>query len=202
MLKIYGDARSRAFRCAWLLRELGIDFEHVPVDLKAARSNEFLAINPNGKVPALVDGDFVLVESIAINLYLAKKFGGELAPRTAEEEALILQFSFWAVSECESDAIVVFTNKFPRSGRIPGDAEAAQAAAALKKPLQVLDQALAQRPYLVGERFTVADLNVASILSGAKAAGLDLSGEPNVARWLSGCLRRPAQRETVRSMSA
>jgi glutathione S-transferase len=201
MLRIYGDARTRAFRCAWLLRELAVEFEHVPVDLGAARSIEFLAINPNGKVPALVDGTFVVWESIAINLYLTKKYGGELAPRTLEEEALILQWSLWVVSECEQNALAVFNHKFPRFGRQPSDAEAAQAAQRLKQPLSVLEQALASKPYLLGDRFTVADLNVVSILAGAKAAGLDLGDVPDVARWFSSCLRRPAQRETVRAMT-
>jgi len=202
MLKIYGDARSRAYRCVWMLRELGLDFEQIPVDLASARDRSFLAINPNGKVPALVDGPFALWESIAINLYLAKKFDSELAPRTLEEEARTLQWSLWAVTECEPHAVTLFNHTFPRAARSTSDADAAAAAAKLGKVLPVLDGALANSPYLLGDRFTVADLNVASIVSGAKAAGLDLTAVPNAKRWLSECLRRPAQREAVRAMTA
>jgi glutathione S-transferase len=202
MLKIYGDARSRAYRCVWLMRELGLEFEQIPVDLSSARDAAFIAINPNGKVPALVDGSFALWESIAINLYLAKKVASELAPRTLEEEARVLQWSFWAVTECEPHSVTLFNHAFPRATRTTSDADVAAATAKLGKVLPVLDGALAKSAYLLGERFTVADLNVASIVSGAKAAGLDLSAVPNVKRWLSDCLRRPAQREAVRAMTA
>jgi glutathione S-transferase len=202
MLKIYGDARSRAYRCIWLLRELGLDFEQIPVDLSSERDSAFLAINPNGKVPALVDGSFALWESIAINLYLAKKFESDLTPRTLEEEAQTLQWSLWAVTECEASAVTLFNHTFPRAARSTSDLEAAAAAAKLGKVLPVLDGALARSAYLLGARFTVADLNVVSIVSGAKAAGLDLTPFPNVKRWLSDCLRRPAQREAVRAMTA
>jgi glutathione S-transferase len=202
MLKIYGDARSRAYRCVWLMREIGLEFEQIPVDLSSRRDAAFLAINPNGKVPALVDGSFALWESIAINLYLAKKIPSELAPRTLEEEALTLQWSFWGVTECEPHSVTLFNHAFPRATRTTSEADAAAAAAKLGKVLPVLDGALAKSPYLLGDRFTVADLNVASIVSGAKAAGLDLSAVPNVKRWLSDCLRRPAQREAVRAMTA
>jgi glutathione S-transferase len=202
MLKIYGDVRSRAYRCVWLIREIGLEFEQIPVDLSSARDAVFLAINPNGKVPALVDGSFALWESIAINLYLAKKFVSDLTPRTLEEEARALQWSLWGVTECEPHSVTLFTHMFPRATRTTSDADAAAATAKLGKVLPVLDGALAESAYLLGDRFTVADLNVASIVSGAKAAGLDLSAVPNVKRWLSECLRRPAQRETVRAMTA
>ena len=74
-LRIYGIARTRAFRALWVAKELGLDFEHLPIEIgdDGAKSPEFLAINPNGRLPVIVDGDFVLFESLAITLYLAKK---------------------------------------------------------------------------------------------------------------------------------
>ena len=84
-LKIYGMARTRAFRALWVAMELGIDYEHIPVEIgdAGARTAEFLAINPNGRLPVIVDGDFVLFESLAITMYLAKKHGtGTLYPST------------------------------------------------------------------------------------------------------------------------
>ena len=84
-LRIYGIARTRAFRALWMANELGLDYEHLPIEIGAggARSPEFLAINPNGRLPFIVDNGFVLFESLAITLYLAKKHSnGKLYPRT------------------------------------------------------------------------------------------------------------------------
>ena len=77
-VQLYGHARSRAFRCLWLLEELGIPYEHHPVRFDTAEIHEpaYLAINPNGRVPALRDGELVIWESLAINHYLVDKYGG------------------------------------------------------------------------------------------------------------------------------
>ena len=74
-LRIYGIARTRAFRALWVAMELGIDYEHIPLEIGSAgaRTAEFLAVNPNGRLPAIDDDGFVLWESLAITLYLAKK---------------------------------------------------------------------------------------------------------------------------------
>src|SRR5215472_16306783 len=89
-VKIYGVARTRAFRALWIAEELGLAYEHVPIEIgeAGARTPEFLALNPNGRLPVIVDGDFVLSESLAITLYLAKKYStGKLYPDTPEAEA-------------------------------------------------------------------------------------------------------------------
>src|ERR1700752_1511269 len=103
-LRIYGIARTRAYRALWVAMELGIDFEHLPIDVGegGAPSPEFLAIKPNGRLPVIVDGDFVLFESLAITLYLAKKHSrGKLYPDTLEGEARAWQWSFWAIAEVD-----------------------------------------------------------------------------------------------------
>ena len=107
-LKIYGVARTRAFRALWVAEELGLAYEHVPVEIGAAgaRTPEFLAINPNGRLPLIADDDFVLSESLAITLYLAKKHAqgtkhGTLYPATLEAEARVWQWSFWAIAEVD-----------------------------------------------------------------------------------------------------
>ena len=103
-LKIYGVARTRAFRALWIAEELGLAYEHVPVEIGAAgaRTPEFLAINRNGRLPLIVDGDFVLPESLAITLYLAKKYShGKLYPTALEAEARLWQWSFWALAEVD-----------------------------------------------------------------------------------------------------
>ncbi len=103
-LRIYGIARTRAFRALWIAKELGLDYEHIPVEIgqAGARQPEYLAINPNGRLPAIDDGGFALWESLAITLYLAKKHGtGRLYPATLEGEAKAWQWSLWSVQEVD-----------------------------------------------------------------------------------------------------
>jgi glutathione S-transferase len=195
-----------------MARELGLEAEHVPVSFTDGgnRTPEYLALNPNGRLPTLEDGGFVLWESMAINLYLAKKYGpggaGEaLAPRDLEEEALATQWSFWVVTELEKPLlrVTLARMKLPEDSpegryfreRVPRDPDGEAAAEReLERPMKVLDGVLADRQYLVGERFTVADLDVASVLAWARPARLDLTRWPNVAGWLARCLGRPAFR--------
>ena len=101
---IYGVARTRAFRALWVAEELGLAYQHRPIEIgdAGARTPEFLALNPNGRLPVIVDGGFVLSESLAITLYLAKKHGtGTLYPATLEGEAKAWQWSFWAIAEVD-----------------------------------------------------------------------------------------------------
>jgi glutathione S-transferase len=197
-LKIWGVARSRAFRTLWMAAELGLDYELVKVDFAdgGTRRPEFLALNPNGHVPVIDDGGFRLWESMAINLYLAKKYGsgdGGLYPRQLDDEARAWQWSFWGMTEVERPALTALLNRIGPEDR--RDAAAAdEAERALAAPLAVLDGAVAARPYLLGERFTVADLNVASILTWARQARVDLSPFARAEAWLKACHDRPAAR--------
>jgi glutathione S-transferase len=195
MLRIYGNLLSRAYRCLWLCREIGLEVQHVPVDLRTqSKTDPYLALNPAGKVPTLVDGDLVVTESMAINLYLAKKHGGQLAPRNLVEEALTLQWSFWVVAECEAAAVAILHYRRPPANVRIHDEDLARSQATLARVLVVLDAALGTRPYLLGERFTVADLNVSSVLSSAKFGGYDFANVPRVKDWLGRNFARPAQR--------
>lgn len=194
MIKLYGIRQSRAARCLWALEELGVPYENVPTNFATdAKKPEFKAINPNGRVPALVDGDVTLFESMAINLYLAKKYDAAgLYPKSLEDEARAVQWSFWGMTEIEPSLLVVLMNRIflPPNQR---DESAARAAEEKLGPaLGVLDGALAGKKYLLGERFTIADLNVASVLSWALFAKVDLAKTPNVQRWLTDCAARPA----------
>ena len=194
-LKIYGVARSRAFRSLWMATELGLEYEHIKVDFTVGtRQPAFLSINPNGHVPVIDDDGFKLWESMAINLYLGKKYGSGAAglyPQRLEDEARAWQWSFWGMTEVERPALTALLNRIgPESERDPGAADEAERA--LGAPLRVLDAAVATQPYLLGEHFTVADLNVASILSWARQARVDLSAFPKAAAWLKTCHDRPA----------
>jgi len=184
---------SRAMRALWMLEELGVPYENVPVDfVSGTKQADFKRLNPNGHIPVLEDGDLVLFESLAINLYLARKYDKGLWPTTVENEGRAYQWSVWAMTEAEEPVITALLHRafFPPEQRDPRAAEAA--AERFVKPLGVLDGALAGREYLLGSTFTVADLNVASVIGWAPMAKLDLSPAPNAASWLARCTSRPA----------
>jgi glutathione S-transferase len=192
-LKIYGVARTRAFRALWIAEELGLDYEHVPVEIgeAGAHTPELLALNPNGRLPLIVDGDFVLSESLAITLYLAKKYShGALYPVAIKDEARFWQWSFWAVAEVDRGVNIWSLHAI----RLPPDERDAalrnEALGVLAAPFAVLDAALVNNTYLLGPNFSVADLNVAAVIS--RAADMDLTAWPHLKNWLFRCLERPA----------
>jgi glutathione S-transferase len=191
-LSIYGIAQSRASRCLWAARELGIDFEHVPLHFKEANNADFKKVNPNARVPAIDDDGFKLFESLAINLYLAKKYdnGQGLKPNSLEEDALATQWSFWVVTELEKPLVTMLLHNLNMRPCEPATYE--QCAKDVKRPLQVLEDHLADRPYLLGDRFTIADLNVASVMMWARGAKVDMTPYPKAADWLKRCISRPA----------
>jgi glutathione S-transferase len=196
-LKIYGVARLRAFRTLWMAKELGLDYEHIKVDFATGetRSPAHLARNPNGHIPVIDDDGFILWESMAINLYLAKKHGlGRLSPTSLEDEARAWQWSVWGMTEVERPVLTALFNRaiLPEDKRDAAAADAAEKQ--LAQPLRVLDGALGRSANLLGADFTVADLNVASILSWARPAQIDMSPFPKVADWLKNCAERPAAR--------
>jgi len=205
MLKIYGLYRSRATRNIWLCDELGIPFELVPV-VQANRlgtpgaasfalntkSPEFLKVNPNGHIPSIDDDGLVLHESLAINLYLARKHGGPLAPANLAEEGQMASWTAWALTEVEPQSIQILYHRVakPVAERDPKIADAA--VAALRAPFAVLDKALAANGYVVGGRFTVADINLAECVRYAMAAPELFEANPNVKAWLAKVQGRPA----------
>ncbi|HEX3954069.1 MAG TPA: glutathione S-transferase family protein [Stellaceae bacterium] len=197
MLKIYGIPRSRAFRVLWLAKELGVDYENVQTSFSDGgnRTPAFLAVNPNGFIPAIDDDGFMLWESMAINLYLAKKHADKgLYPATLEDEARAWQWSFWGMSTVERPVLTAMFHRalYPEDKRDAGLADKCEEE--LQAPLHVLDGAVTNSPYLLGEHFTVADLNVASILSWARPARINFSAMPKAADWLKRCAERPAAR--------
>jgi glutathione S-transferase len=174
-LRIYGIARTRAFRALWMAEELGLDYEHVPIEIGAAgaRKPDYLAINPNGRLPAIDDGGFTLWESLAITLYLAKKHG-RFYPTTLEGEAKAWQWSLWAVQEVDRGVNIwsLHAMRLPPEDRDPQ--RLAEALKVLEAPFKVLDGMVAGRRYLLGDEFTVADLNVAAVIS--RAIDMDNAG--------------------------
>ena len=210
-LSIYGIVASRAVRPLWAAKELGLDFNHVPTEFanKGTRTPEFLAVNPNGHIPALVDeradGERIVVwESMACTLYLARHYGkgdgSDIAPCSPAEDAQALRWSFWAVSEVEADALTVLMHRvvMPVERRKPELADAAERR--LAAPMQVLDRelasnkAIASEPFLASARFTVADICVASVLNWTRSSHVLMEENPHVKDWLHRCLSRPAHK--------
>jgi glutathione S-transferase len=214
-LTVYGDAEaSRTWWTTWTCHELNLDFDNVPFGFLGSEitTDDYLAIHPNGLIPAIKDGDFVLWESMAINLYLAKKSRSPLYPKTLEGEASTWQWSFWAVTRIETPLLTLLVaNAAPSLDSERGryflkhisawdTDEVARCRRVLERPLTVLNSELAERDYLLGEAFTVADLNVSAILSrncmavmpGCNGARFDLSSMPHLVDWLGRCWARPA----------
>lgn len=190
---LYGISGSRALRAIWGMEETGIEYNHVSTNFaEDAKEQDFLTINPNGRIPALVDGDVALFESMAINLYLAKKYGKGLYPSKIEDEGRAWQWSVWGISEIEPLQMQVVVQKLftPEPKRDPKVTE--RALRGLERPLKVLDDQLAQRAYLLGDEFSVADLNVAAVMLLFGMVGIDASAHTNVSRWLDACYARPA----------
>jgi glutathione S-transferase len=150
-------------------------------------------------------GDFILWESMAINLYLAKKYSrGWLCPSALEGEALASQWSFWAVTRVEIPLLTMYVSNRNISYResmkayflkhIPmwTSEEIARCRSVLESPIAVLNEWLAESPYLIGTNFTVADLNVSAILTRNAGARINLADKPNLVTWLRSCWSRPA----------
>ena len=196
MLQLYGNPRSRAARCLWMLEEMGRPYQLIEKSTGAddLQTADYLRLNPNARIPTLVDGGVVIWESMAINIYLSEKYDGPMHCGGPEVLGLAAQWSFWAMLEMEQLLLDLLLHRalLPEFSRDPSYAERDELL--LQKPLGVLNAALAGREFLAAGGFTVADLNVASILVWGKMARLGLSDHPELKRWLEDCLARPAYR--------
>lgn len=206
-LTIHGIPASRAVRPLWAATELGLNFIHqaTPYQGGATRTPEFLALNPNGHIPVVVDarpdGEVVVWESMACALYIARHHGEadgqSITPATPREDADALRWSFWAVTECEADALTVLMHRMvmPAERRKPELASAAERR--LATPLQVIEQHLerqraAGQSHLAAARFTVADLCVASVLNWTRPSHELMTAHPLTHDWINRCMARPA----------
>lgn len=189
---IYGVSRSRAIRSLWAIEETGIEYTHVPTHFfKESKTDEYLGVNPNGRIPALVDGDVTLFESMAINLYLARKYAPELYPSDPVLEAQVNQWSVWGISEIEflqmQVIIQIMLHKDNMNQRAMDEAMEA-----LPRPLKVLDEHLKDRDYLLGDSFTIADLNVSAVMLLLEMIKFDLTDFENISDWQARCYARAA----------
>ncbi|MBL9046894.1 MAG: glutathione S-transferase family protein [Tabrizicola sp.] len=206
MITLYGVHRSRASRPIWLMHEIGAPFTHVPViqayrlaDAKVkdaplnTASPEFLAITPMGQIPAMRDGDLILTESFAITLHLARTLGGALGPKSHAETALMEQWALFGASAIEVPALEITYAVGDGGLKTPeGQAIIALAAEKLRRPFARVEAHLATHSHMVGDRFTVADINLAECIRYAQSHPSLLDEFPAVKRWLETCQSRPA----------
>lgn len=205
MITLYGVYRSRASRPLWLLAECGIPFTHVPV-IQSYRLNQpgaadaplntaspaFLAVNPIGQIPALLEDSVVLTESLAITLYIARRHGGPVGPLSDAETALMEQWALFAVTAIEGPSLEIL-NTADSGGATPDvQSHIDINAEKLRRPLARLDKALEGTDWLVANRFTVADINTAECLRYAQSHPTLIGEFPSVKAWLDRCQSRPA----------
>ena len=216
MLKIYGVYQSRASRVYWMAEELGIEFQSVPViqsryveDPTAeavrlnTRSAAFLAVNPAGLIPAIEDDGLLVTESLAITQYLAKKHGGHLAPATVGEDGQMMMWSLWAATSVEPHTVKIVLTYDAGQQETPGGLETISVATRLlKAPLALLNTHLSSHSHLVGNRFTVADLNVCEIIRYAMSETEFMLSYPHIMSWYVNCHSRPAFQRMWKTRSA
>lgn len=194
MTTLYGSPRTSAGRCVWTLEESGIEYDLKSVDMrnKEHKSPEFLKLNPNGKVPALTDGDVILFESMAINFYLAESYKPELLGSTPAIRGSVHQWSFWAAAELQPILIDIFIQKV----FVPEDKRDLQLIEnrlnQLPALFQILDSVLANKKYLSADEFTLADINTASVSMIASPVGFDIKAYANINQWMKTLSERPA----------
>lgn len=194
MITIYGSPRSSAGRCIWTLEEAGIAYTLKDVDMKNKehKSEAYLKINPMGKVPAMIDGDVTLFESMAINYYIAEKYKKELLGTNDGEKGLAMQWSFWATAELQPPIIEIFIQKvfMPDDKRDQSIIE--NNLKKIPSLLSVLNNYLEEKKYLSGSQFTIGDINTASVVSICPMIGINFSDYPNLKSWLHSMNERPA----------
>lgn len=192
-MKLYGFGPTRSLRAMWALRELGIDFEFIPVNLRAgeAQTTEFLRLNPAGKLPVLVDGDLVLTESAAIVLYLAEKYPDRrLLPSDLETRAQVYRWILFAMTELEQPLWRIAKHSFiyPEDRRLPADIELARKD--FRQMAAVFERHMQGRSYIVRDTFTAADCVTAYLMDWANESEL-LGDFPQLRAYLDRMYARP-----------
>ena len=193
-IKLIGTPASRVMRNIWMLTELKLPFENdrIATTDPAFREPPYSDWNPNCRIPTLVIDGFAIYESLAINLYLDLKFPSAISLNTPEEKGLGMQWAMWALTEVEANGFNWYLNTTGKPEAERDAALAAQCWDKLQKPFAVLEKSLTSHDYLLGDRFTVADLNVASVLY--RSLWMPLEGFPGMKAWLDRCWAREGGR--------
>lgn len=187
-MKYYADPGSGSCRrVSAVIEHLNLDVDVVSIDLFKGESNsaEFLAINPNGMVPALVDDDVILWEASAIMIYLAEKKNNSLLPRSGVVRYDILRWMFWAAEHFRQPGPIYFEERLVTQfmGTTADESRIAEANRLMERYAPVLDTHLANRKYVVGDQVTLADFDLAAPLSQMSRTGVPYNSYPNILRW-------------------
>jgi len=199
-MKLYEYGPTRSARCRWLLQELELPFESVVVNLGEGehRSEAYLCINPYGRVPALVDGDLVLTESVAICLYLADKYAekGLIPEPGTPQRGLHDQWLLFCAVELDQALWRVHCHLsiYPEKKRRPEVAQLGREA--FSQAAKIFNEALQEKTHLVGTSFTVADIVLCHTLVWASWYDL-LEAFPNLQRYQDEHKKRPACPEAL-----
>ncbi len=204
MIKLYGTPPTRALRAIWLLNELGLEYQMLPVDILKGETREpdFLALNPAGKVPVLVDGDLVITESSAIQLYLADKYSqAGFIPETVEDRAKMYRWIFFLATEIEQPLwrIARHTFLYPEEKQLPQDVDLARQECL--EMLAVLEQHMKTHEFMVADRLSVADFNAAYTLDWANEEKM-LGDMPRLTEYLKAMYSRPAAPPSISGVLA
>jgi GST-like protein len=196
MIELHAFATPNSVKVAITLEEMQLSYALKAVNVRKGEQKEasFLSLNPNGKVPVLVDDGLVLSESAAILVYLAEKTG-KLLPSTGEARARIFEQLFFHASALSPS----FGNAgfFKRSSPEPQPIAEARFATEAKRLLGLLDTRLAERPFVAGNDFTIADIAHFGWMWRIQFPGLSLDGRPNLSRWYEAVAERPAVQRAI-----
>ena len=199
-LKLYHSSQSRSVRPRWLLEEIGAPYQLVRLDMSKQehKTPEYKRIHPHGAVPALVDGDLAMFESAAICAYLADKFpDAQLAPAVGTpERGRYYQWMVYSIATLEPPVIDIFMNTvmLPEAERSAQTVEKARAKFA--EVAKVLENTLGSKPFLLGERFSAADVMIGSSLVWGQFLGL-LNGRTVLAEYAQRLAARPAHQRAA-----
>jgi len=206
-IKIYSDLGSGSYRrVAAAAKIMGIDYERVNVDLFKGESHtpEFLKnLNPHGLTPVLKEGDTVIWESAAINLYLAEKVNSRLVGKTEEERTEVLQWMFWSGEQWRIFFTMLFDERVAAvaMGKPQNEAIVEFANKKIRAAATVLDAHLADRQFMVGDELTFADIDIAAPFSQINRSKPPLNEFPNIVAWHQRILDTvPAWVETKRDL--
>jgi len=183
-----------------------LEFEFVDLTKGASHAPDYLALNPTGRTPTLIDGDLKLWESTAIMQYLASQKPNSLWPDDARTRADIMRWQSWSLAHFSKDGCepLLFQRIVKQIVKLgpPDETIVAQGLECFNREAAVLDAHLAKQPYLVGKDVTLADFSVASLLFYAERAGLPLTSYPNVMDWFARVSSLPCWKETAPQFTA